>query len=417
MLIFGNEEVLEWRDFGYDRIIPHGLRTLGGLFEGLFLLLVAVKQAGAILGPSIGALAIKSSGVVNQEKDIENDVGRDDRLVKGYLDDFDEASLTRGYPVIVWRPIIMTISIPAFNPGDTLNLPKDGIYTPEAATTEYESCHTSSIRRYTKGVNNDEFRELIWQKGRELYRDMPWRQDTRPYYVLVSELMLQQTQVDRVIPKFNAFIMRFPDVATLAAASLAEVIILWQGLGYNRRAKYLHDAAKKIIADFNGVFPATKADLMSLPGVGPNTAGALLNYAFNQPTVFIETNVRTVYFHHYFFDGELVHDKQLAEVVAATLDHDYPREFYWALMDYGSWLKKQKVGRIQQSVHYKKQSALAGSVREVRGQILRVLAAGDMTLAQLQDAVTVDERFESALAGVIADGLVSQRDMILHLTK
>ncbi len=220
-----------------------------------------------------------------------------------------------------------------------------------------------------------------------------------------------------MIPKFNAFITRFPDVATLAAASLAEVIILWQGLGYNRRAKYLHDAAKKIIVDFDGVFPATKTELMSLPGVGPNTAGALLNYAFNQPTVFIETNVRTVYFYHYFPDGELVHDKQLAEVVGATLDHDHPREFYWALMDYGSWLKKQKAGRIQQSVHYKKQSALVGSVREVRGQILRVLATGDMTLDQLQQAVTIDERFESALTGVIADGLVSRRDMILHLTK
>lgn len=266
-------------------------------------------------------------------------------------------------------------------------------------------------------MNNDEFRELLWQKGRELYRDMPWRQDTRPYYILVSELMLQQTQVDRVIPKFNAFIERFPDILSLATADLADVIILWQGLGYNRRAKYLHDAAKKIITNFEGKFPENKTDLMSLPGVGPNTAGAILTYAFNQPAVFIETNVRTVYFYHYFIDGERVHDTQLVEIVTSTLDSDHPREFYWALMDYGSWLKKQKVGRIQQSIHYKKQSALSGSVREIRGQILRALSINDMTADQLQAAITVDKRFRRALDGVMADGLVSQQGDTLHLTK
>lgn len=266
-------------------------------------------------------------------------------------------------------------------------------------------------------MNYDEFQELIWQKGRELYREMPWRQDTRAYYVLVSELMLQQTQVDRVIPKFEAFIAIFPDEAHLADASLAEVIILWQGLGYNRRAKFLHEAAKKIVTDFNGVFPSTKEELLTLPGVGLNTAGAILNYAFNMPMPFVETNVRTVYFHHFFIDGEPVHDSQLLELVAETLDQNHPREFYWALMDYGSWLKKQKVGRIQQSMHYKKQSALTGSVREVRGQIVRVLSAGDLTHDQLTTMVSFDERFESALAGLMSDGLVSQRGEVFHLTK
>ena len=266
-------------------------------------------------------------------------------------------------------------------------------------------------------MNYDEFQELIWQHGRELYRDMPWRQDTRAYYVLVSELMLQQTQVDRVIPKFEAFIAKFPDEAHLAGATLAEVVILWQGLGYNRRAKFLHEAAKKVITDFNGIFPSTKEELLTLPGVGPNTAGAILNYAYNTPTPFIETNVRTVYFHHFFTDGEPVHDSQLLELVAGTLDQSHPREFYWALMDYGSWLKKQKVGRIQQSVHYKKQSALVGSVREVRGQIIRALTMGDMTQDRLTTTVNFDERFEGALAGLMTDGLVSRRGEILHLTK
>ena len=246
---------------------------------------------------------------------------------------------------------------------------------------------------------------------------MPWRADTRPYYVLVSELMLQQTQVDRVIPKFNAFIAAFPSETALGQASLADVLVLWQGLGYNRRAKYLHDAAKMITTEYAGVFPATYDELMRLPGVGPNTAGAIMTYAYNQPTVFIETNVRTVYFEHWFAGQDSVSDTELRTVVAATLDHEHPREFYWALMDYGSWLKRQGAGRLQQSKHYKKQSALKGSVREIRGQIVRVLSASDLSLEGLRQEVVHDDRFDSALGGLLRDGLVSQTGDTLHLTK
>lgn len=266
-------------------------------------------------------------------------------------------------------------------------------------------------------MNSDEFQEIIQQKGRELYRDMPWREDTRPFYVLVSELMLQQTQVDRVIPKFEAFIARFPDEKRLAAAPLSEVLTLWSGLGYNRRAKFLHDAAKKIVSEYQAVFPNTKEALLSLPGVGQNTAGAILTYAFNQPVIFIETNVRTVYFHHFFGGGEKVGDVELAKIVDETVDKEHPREFYWALMDYGSWLKKQGAGRISQSKHYKKQSALKGSIREVRGQIIRALAVGDATQGHLEKLVEADARFTQALEGLLRDGLVMRTDGHLHLTK
>lgn len=266
-------------------------------------------------------------------------------------------------------------------------------------------------------MNKNDFVEILWKKGHELYRTMPWREDTRPYYVLVSELMLQQTQVDRVVPKFLAFIKRFPDIASLAAAPLADVLTLWSGLGYNRRAKFLHESAKKIIADFDGHFPETKEGLLELPGVGVGTAGAILAYAFNQPVVFIETNVRTVYFHHFFTEGEKVSDMQLAALVEETLDHEHPREFYWALMDYGTWLKKNGAGKITQSKHYKKQSALKGSVREVRGQIVRQLTFGGMSIEELRQNVMADERFEPALSGLLKDGLVGQTESLLHLTK
>lgn len=263
----------------------------------------------------------------------------------------------------------------------------------------------------------DEFQELIWQKGRELYREMPWRQDTRPYYVLVSELMLQQTQVDRVILKFEAFITRFPDEAALAQASLAEVVALWNGLGYNRRAKYLHDSAKMILDVFNGQFPTTYDNLMRLPGVGPNTAGAIMAYAYTQPVVFIETNVRTVYFEHFFTDADMVSDSELRQAVAATLDHEHPREFYWALMDYGASLKRQGAGRLAKSKHYKKQSPLKGSIREVRGEIIRLLMIDDAPLAELSQRYDSDVRFAPALEGLLADGLVTQTGDQLHLTK
>jgi A/G-specific adenine glycosylase len=266
-------------------------------------------------------------------------------------------------------------------------------------------------------VDKQSFQALIWQKADELHRDMPWREDTRPYYVLVSELMLQQTQVERVVPKFEAFIQQFPDEKRLAAASLAEVLKLWSGLGYNRRAKFLHEAAKKLVDEHHGIFPDTVEELLRLPGVGPGTAGAILTYAFNQPVVFIETNVRTVYFHHFFETGEKVSDTQLLPLIETTIDREHPREFYWALMDYGSWLKRSGAGRITQSQHYSKQTALKGSLREVRGHILRLLTTSDMTQGDLQNEIIQDERFLPALQGLIRDGLISQTDDRFHLTK
>lgn len=264
-------------------------------------------------------------------------------------------------------------------------------------------------------MDNQEFQELIWQKGHELYRDMPWRQDTRPYYVLVSELMLQQTQVDRVIPKFQQFITAFPDENSLARASLADVLKLWQGLGYNRRAKFLHEAAKAIVT--RGSFPDTFDDLIKLPGVGKNTAGAILAYSFNHPSIFIETNIRTVYIHHFFADDFDVDDKLIIQKLEDTIDREHPREFYWTLMDYGSSLKRHGVRNIGQSKHYKKQSRLKGSVREVRGQIIASLADRDYSEATLREQLHADARFERALNGLIKDKLVTKTDDKFHLSK
>lgn len=263
-------------------------------------------------------------------------------------------------------------------------------------------------------MTDRDFRDFLVRHGHELWRDMPWRSDARPYYVLVSELMLQQTQVARVVPKFLAFVERFPDEKSLADAPLAEVLRAWQGLGYNRRAKYLHDAAKMIIADFDGVFPQVEKDLLRLPGVGKNTAGAIQAYAFNQPAIFVETNIRTVYIHHFFADNFAVDDKEIIEKLTSTIDRKNPRRFYQNLMDYGAWLKNNGVRNNAHSKHHKKQSPLAGSVRELRGEIIRHLTDEKSILPS---TIRQDARFVKARAGLMRDGLIVQTGEHYHLTK
>lgn len=258
------------------------------------------------------------------------------------------------------------------------------------------------------------FRELVWQKSRELYRDMPWRDDPSFYHVLLSELMLQQTQVSRVRVKFDEFMYAFPTIAALAQASLADVLRVWQGLGYNRRAKFLHEAAKYVVLHGQ---PTTLEELIKLPGVGRNTAGALMNYVYEIATPFIETNIRTVYLNHFFTGEKSVSDRELYEFVEDTMDHEHPREWFWALMDYGAWLKGQGAGALTLSLHYRKQSPLKGSVREVRGQIIAQLTTHDCTVDELAHQVGADERFAPALEGLLRDGLVERGGEQIHLTK
>ena len=246
---------------------------------------------------------------------------------------------------------------------------------------------------------------------------MPWRDAPTPYHVLVSELMLQQTQVARVIPKFLHFMELFPTVEHLARAELAEVLTAWSGLGYNRRAKFLWLAAQSVVENFDGKLPESTDALISLPGIGKNTAGAIQAYAFNRPVVFIETNVRTVYFHHFFADSaDAVTDTQLAELVKQTLDSENPREWYWALMDYGTHLKATVGGRLTQSRHYRKQSPLKGSIREMRGKIITVLTRGRASDAELRKLVEADERFEKALTALMKEGLVMAGETDYGLT-
>ncbi|NBC28577.1 MAG: A/G-specific adenine glycosylase, partial [Spirochaetes bacterium] len=206
-----------------------------------------------------------------------------------------------------------------------------------------------------------DFKEYIWGFYRDFGRSMPWRETRDTYAIFLSEIMLQQTQVPRVMEKYREFLRRFPSFETLADARLAEVYEVWQGLGYNRRAKYLHDAARSIVADHGGRVPHDRPALEALPGVGPNTAGSLLAFCHNEPVVFIETNIRRVFIYFFFPGGADVHDRDLFPLIEETLDRQNPREWYYALMDYGATLKKWVTNPNRRSKQYVRQSSFENS--------------------------------------------------------
>lgn len=241
--------------------------------------------------------------------------------------------------------------------------------------------------------------------------DLPWRIADAggyydPYKILVSEFMLQQTQVPRVIPKFTEFLQQFPTLHVLADARLSDVLIAWNGLGYNRRAKYLHQTAQSIAHQAMSHFPTTIDELVQLPGVGKNTAAAILAYAFNQPVVFVETNIRSVYIYHFFASSAAkVTDAQILDFVEQTLDSQSPRDWYWALMDYGTYLKRDNKNLNMLSKQYAKQSAFLGSRRQIRGRIIRELTTRPQRLTTLQKKI-VDERLSAVLMDLVAEGFI-----------
>ncbi len=228
-------------------------------------------------------------------------------------------------------------------------------------------------------VTSEEFKKTVWDYYYKNSRDFPWRKTRDPYKILVSEIMLQQTQTDRVVPKYTSFIAAFPTVQALAQSPITLVLKLWSGLGYNRRALYLHKAAQMIDAA-NGEFPTSENDLIKLPGVGKYTAGAIMAFAYNKRAIFIETNIRRTFIHFFFHDGEKIPDNQLIPLIEQTLPQGNYREWYYALMDYGAFLAKTVPNPNRRSKHYIKQSKFEGSRRQLRGKILRLyLAEGKIT--------------------------------------
>lgn len=260
-------------------------------------------------------------------------------------------------------------------------------------------------------IRERKFVETVWEYYRRHGRQgLPWRRTRNPYRILVSEIMLQQTQVDRVVPKYRDFLKQFPTFAVLAQASLGDVLRAWQGLGYNRRAKMLHECAKVVVEKFRGLTPKSHAELMSLPGIGPYTAGAVMAFAYNVPIPIIETNIRSVYLHHFFHDDTDVPDTEILRMIMRTLDHENSREWYYALMDYGVYVKKTFGNPNSKSKHYTKQSTFKGSDRQIRGAVIRLLTTGPQPrTAIIQTLKFEDIRIDAQLEKLKGEHLVMEK--------
>jgi A/G-specific adenine glycosylase len=255
------------------------------------------------------------------------------------------------------------------------------------------------------------FQDLIYEHYHREPRNLPWRKTRNPYRILVSELMLQQTQVERVLEKYKLFIRTFPDFSSLAVAPLIDILKVWQGLGYNRRAIALQKIARTVMGENRGSLPVSREELLKLPWIGEYTASAILTFTYNQPNVFIETNIRRVFIHLFFPDRANVSDAAILPLIEKTLDTTNPREWYYALMDYGVMLKKTAGNPNRKSAQYQKQTPFRGSNRQLRGMILKTLIKNPgISKKELIEKLNLDpEKIEKNLVLLLQEGFLKKK--------
>ncbi len=242
----------------------------------------------------------------------------------------------------------------------------------------------------------EKLKATVWEQGRALYRDLPWRNTRDPYAIWISEVMLQQTQVSRVDGRWQHWLERFGDVEALVRAPLADVLGEWQGMGYNSRAKRLQLCAQQVMGLYGGSLPRDYDALLALPGIGPATAAGIRAFAFDEPGVYLETNVRTVFIHELFAGRDKVDDKELVPLVreACPAAGEDVRGWYYALLDYGAYLKRTCPNPSRRSKQHTRQSAFEGSHRQKRAFILRCVLDGPKDASSL--AANLDAFEQSA---------------------
>jgi len=256
--------------------------------------------------------------------------------------------------------------------------------------TKYRTSDTHFIRRVLTHYE---------KRGRH---DLAWRKRISAYRILVSEIMLQQTQVARVVPKFAAWMKEYPTLESLGNTTLTAILSLWQGLGYQRRAKALYEIAKA-----TKTLPKNYEELLLLNGIGPYTASALCAFAYNIfPERLLETNIRTALIEE-FHPGKIkIHDGVLYDDLYRLTKHTLvqavgARVWYYALMDYGAYLKSQKISHNEKSAHYTKQSPYVGSVRQLRAKILFAVTH--------KEKLPTDERTQTVLQTLIKEGYIIKK--------
>lgn len=268
----------------------------------------------------------------------------------------------------------------------------------------------------------EEFNTFLKQYYKEKKRILPWRENINSYYIFVSEFMLQQKQVSRVINYFNSFIEKFPTFKALSQAPQSAILESWSGLGYNRRAMYLHQGAKIITEQYKEFIPDSVKILKKIKGIGEYTASALVTYSYNRPTLFVETNIRTVCFSIFeqYFSEEKISDKQLIELIEQIIDKENPREWYYAMMDLGTELKKiLPKAHLKKSSSYQKQSLFVGSMRAIRGKIIKILTNNNQqkVIRKELELLCNDQRADSCITNLIKEGLIEEQEDFLYLRK
>jgi A/G-specific adenine glycosylase len=293
----------------------------------------------------------------------------------------------------------------------------DTAYDDASVVRDFRGRYVAGRRGRISPAAIKKFREIIYGYYRKHKRDFPWRHTGDPFHILVSEVMLQQTQTARVADKYAEFIHAFPTPEALAAASLRDVMAVWRGMGYNRRARYLHETAGRIVKFSGGAVPEAPEELELLPGIGKATAASICAFAFNRPVVFIETNIRAVFIHFFFSRRKSVSDRDILPLAEEALDRNEPRLWYSALMDYGAMLKRRNPNPSRKSAHHQKQKPFEGSRRQVRGLALRTLLEhAGITARRLS---LIIGRPEDEVASVIheleQEGLVRRKGNLLFI--
>ena len=262
------------------------------------------------------------------------------------------------------------------------------------------------------------FQSLIWNYYRRHARPMPWRESSDPYHIYLSEVMLQQTQVARVLPRYLQYIKRYPTITEVAQAPLSQLLQMWQGLGYNRRAINMGRACRLMATHHSGRIPQRRKELLALPGVGVATAGAILVYAFGQRAPFIETNIRRLFIHFFFAERPLtdsIADSEIMPLIEKSLPRRKLRHWFYALTDYGAKLARKSPNPNRRAQAYRQQPPFAGSHRALRGAIIRyVLQEKALSRSLLCEHLPAygTAQIEQALAELAAEGMITEDSTI-----
>ncbi|MHA2252598.1 MAG: Fe-S cluster assembly protein HesB [Candidatus Kariarchaeaceae archaeon] len=250
-----------------------------------------------------------------------------------------------------------------------------------------------------------QFHEMLFSWWADNKRQFPWRDTTDPYKIMVSEFMLQQTQAIRVIPKFLLFTEKYPDLQTLSEADKKELLTIWSGLGYNRRAIWLQQAAGELLK-FEP-FPQDPVVLRKLRGVGSYTSRAIPIFAFNADLVTVDTNIRRILIYEGFAQEESS-ERELYEIAENLLPMGKSRDYHSALMDYGALSKTSKVTKIS-SIN--KHAPFKGSTRDFRGKIIKCLTKRKgLSRRDLQEKCSIPgNEIIKILQGLIDDELIQYK--------